>query len=535
MNRTLKSAALLSALALGGTLAAPARGGSMVVSYKDDVTTLDPAIGYDLQNWPIEKMVFDGLLDYKVGSTTLEPRLATGMPTVSADGRTYTFTLRPGVKFQNGREVVASDVVYTLTRVLDPKTKSPGQSFYMGIVGAQAFTTGKAKTVTGLKTTGKYGVTITLTAPNAAFLNVMAMNFAFVVPREEVAKYGADFGHHPVGTGPFRLTGWPSGQQLVFERNPAYFYQNLPYLDRVTVKVGLDPSVAFLSLTRGEVDLLGDGIPPAQFLQVIRDPKYKANILQRTNVNTSYLSLNTGIGPLKDVRVRQAINMAINKTKVLRLINGRGVIANTYLPPLMPGYDKAATGYRYDPAAAKALLKQAGYEKGFDTTLYTTSTDPNPRIAQSLQQDLAAVGIRASIKSQAQSTVAEAAGTPGTAPMVWSGGMAWTQDYPDPSDFYWPILSCRSAVQGGWNWPFTCDKALDAAADRADQMVKPAQATARLNAYAAIFAKLNAQAVWVPVYHEVRYMMRSDRLVGGLNELQDPIHNIVYERLSVKP
>ena len=534
MNRQLLLAVSLALFTLNPSGAAPARGGSVVVSYKDDVTTLDPAIGYDLQNWPLEKMLFDGLLDYEVGTTKLAPRLASSMPTVSKDGRTYRFTLRPGVRFQNGREVVGSDVVYTLTRVLDPKTKSPGQSFYTSIAGAQAFIDGKAKTVSGLKEVGKYGVTITLAAPNAAFLNIMAMNFAYVVPKEEVAKAGADFGHRPLGTGPFKLTSWPSGQQLVFERNPNYFFGGLPYLDRVTVKVGLDPSVAFLSLTRGEVDLLGDGIPPAQFLQVVHDPRYAANILKRTNVNTSYLSLNTGAAPLKDVRVRQAVNMAINKTRVLRIINGRGLEARGYLPPLMPGYDAAETGYKYDPAAARALLKAAGFAGGFDTVLYTTSTDPNPRIAQSLQQDLAAVGIRASIKSQAQSTVVEAASTPKTAPLVWSGGMAWTQDYPDPSDFYWPILSCKSAVAGGWNWPFFCDRALDARAEKADRMVAPAQRAARLKEYASIFASLNQQALWVPVYHDVRYMMKSDRLVGGLPELEDPIHNIVYERLSIK-
>ncbi|WP_425148693.1 ABC transporter substrate-binding protein [Deinococcus sp.] len=533
MNKRLMLAASLALLSLSSSQAAPARGGSMVVSYKDDVTTLDPAIGYDIQNWGIEKMVFDGLLDYEVGTTRLTPRLATAMPTVSADGKTYTFTLRQGVKFQNGREVVASDVVYSLTRVLDPKTKSPGQSFYTSIAGSQAFIGGKAGTVSGLKAVGKYGVSVTLDAPNAAFLNVMAMNFAFVVPKEEVAKAGADFGHRPLGTGPFRLSSWPSGQQLVFERNPTYFYGGLPYLDRVTIKVGLDPSVAFLSLTRGEVDLLGDGIPPAQFLQVVHDPKYKANIFSQTTVNTSYISLNTGVGPLKDLRVRQAINMAINKARVLRIINGRGVEAKGYLPPLMPGYDAAEPGYKYDPAAAKALLKTAGFGSGFDTVLYTTSTDPNPRIAQSLQQDLAVVGIRASIKSQAQSTVTEAAGTKGAAPLVWSGGMAWTQDFPDPSDFYWPILSCKSAVPGSYNWPWFCDQALDARATKADQMVAPAQRAARLKEYASIFAALSRQALWVPVYHEVRYMMKSDRLVADNALVNDPIHNIDYERLSV--
>lgn len=539
MRRTIRRAvpaALLLSLSLAQTVAAqaPARGGSIVVSYKDDVTTLDPAIGYDYQNWPIEKMVFDGLLDYAPGGTTLQPRLAAKMPTVSGDGLTYSFTLRPGVKFHNGRELVADDVVYTLTRVLDPKTKSPGQSFYTGIRGAQAFVDGKAKTVSGLKASGKYGVSITLEAPNAAFLNIMAMNFAYVVPREEVAKAGGDFGHKPVGSGPFTLSKWVSGQSLEFKRNPAYFYNALPYLDGVTVKVGLDPSVAFLSLTRGEVDLLGDGIPPAQFLQVVKDPRYKGNILNKTSVNTSYLALNTQVKPLNDVRVRQAINMAIDKTKLVRIINGRAQVAKTYLPPLMPGYDAGAKGYAFDPAGARKLLAAAGLSKGFDTVLYTNSTDPNPRLAQSIQQDLAAVGIRASIKSQAQSTVIEAAGTRGAAPMVWSGGMAWTQDYPDPSDFYWPILSCRSAVAGGWNWPWYCNKALDARADKADRMVAPGQQAARLNEYRAIFAALDKQAVWVPIYHEVRHVMHSDKLVGTAADLLDPIHFISYERLSVK-
>ncbi|WP_102124763.1 ABC transporter substrate-binding protein [Deinococcus planocerae] len=525
-------------LLLGLTVAlaqqAPQRGGSITVSYKDDVTTLDPAIGYDYQNWPMEKMVFDALLDYKPGSTTLEPRLAAKMPEVSKDGKTYTFTLRKGVKFHNGRTMTADDVKYTLERLLDPRTKSPGQSFYTGIQGAQAFVDGKAKSVTGIQVLAPDRVRITLTAPNAAFLNIMAMNFAFIVPKEAVAAAKGDFGHKPVGTGPFKLTSWVSGQQLKFDRNPNYFMAGLPSLDNVTVKVGLDPSVAFLSLQRGEVDLLGDGIPPAQFLQVTRDPKFKPNIVSKTSVNTTYLSLNTGVKPLNDVRVRRAINQAVNKTKILRIINGRGVVAQGVLPPLMPGYDKNERGYAYDPAKAKALLAAAGFPNGFETTLYTNSTDPNPRIAQSIQQDLAQVGIRVQIKSLAQSSVIDAAGTPKTVPMVWSGGMAWTQDYPDPSDFYWPILSCKSAVQGGWNWPMYCDKALDARADRADRMVAPGQRNARLAEYGKIFAALNKQAVWVPVYHEVRYMMKSDRLVGDVNNLVDPTHLINYERLSVR-
>lgn len=529
----MKRTALLLCLTclLGVASAAPARGGTMIVSYKDDVSTLDPAIGYDLQNWPLEKMVFDALLDYAPGTTNLEPRLAAKMPSVSADNKTYTFALRQGVKFHNGREMTADDVVYTLTRVLDPKTKSPGQSFYTIIAGAQAFVDGKAKTVSGLKANGKYSVSITLDKPNAAFLNIMAMNFAFIVPKEAVKAAGDNFGHKPMGTGPFILKSWTSGQALEFTRNPNYFYQGLPYLDGVTLKVGVEPSVAYLGLTRGEVDLLGDGIPPAQFLQVRGDPKFKNNIVSGSIVSTVFLTLNTQMKPLNDVRVRQAINLAVDRSKMLRIINQRGQAAVGYLPPLMPGFDKAAKPYAVNVPEAKKLLAASGLPQGFSSTLYVTSTDPWPRMAQSIQQDLAAIGVKVEIKAQAQSTVEEAAGTPKTAPMVLT---FWAQDYPDPSDFYWPVLSCKSAVQGGWNWPFYCNKALDARSAKADQMAAPSAKEARLKEYAAIFAKLSQDVPWVALYHDVTYMMHSDRLVGTRAELLDPTHNILYERLAIK-
>ena len=506
----------------------------MVIAYKDDIATLDPQVGYDWQNWPAIKMVFDALLDYKPGTTDLEPRIAAAMPSVGDGGRSYTFKLRKDVKFSNGRTLTAADVKYTLERVLDPKAKSPGAGFFADIAGSSAWSAGKAKELTGVKVINSSTVKVTLSQPNAAFLNVLATNFAFIVPKEEVVKAGADWGRKPVGSGPFTLQSWTSGQELVFVKNPKYFLKDLPKLDKVTIKVGQDPSVAYLGLQRGDIDLLGDGIPPANFLQVQSDAKLKAQIVSTPLVNTTYVAINTQLKPFNDVRVRQALNYAINKAKILKIINGRGLIATQILPPKMPGYDARYKGYAYDVERAKKLLSAAGLPKGFTTTLYTNSTDPNPRIAQSIQQDLAAVGIKIELKSQASSTVIDAAGTPKTAPLVWSGGMAWTQDYPDPSDFYWPILSCRSAVQGGWNWSFACDKKLDALASKADQMTASVQRPARLEMYKKLFKTLMDQAVWIPMFNEVRYTMHSARLVGAPTDFIDPIHNIAFERLSIK-
>ena len=230
---------------------APQKGGEIIVAYKDDLATLDPAIGYDWTNWPAIKMVFDGLLDYDSG-TTIQPRIAEAMPQVSADGLTYTFKLRKGVKFQNGRELVADDVVYSITRVLDPKTASPGAGFFLGILGAQDFVGGKATSVAGIKAIDASTVEFTLAAPDVTFLNKMAINFAYIVPKEEVEKAGENFGHAPVGTGPYKLKEWVAGQRLVFERNPDYFFEGRPFIDKITVKVGIEPDVALLQLEKAK-------------------------------------------------------------------------------------------------------------------------------------------------------------------------------------------------------------------------------------------------------------------------------------------
>jgi len=500
---------------------------TMIVTFKDDISTLDPAIGYDWQNWSIIKSIADGLMDYAPGTTNLVPHLAESY-TISSDGKTYTFKLRPGVKFHNGREVTAGDVQYTLERVLNPKTQSPGAGFYTGIAGSKAFADGKAKTLAGVKVPDRYTVSITLDKPNAAFLHVMALNFAHVVPKEAVVKAGADFGHKPVGTGAFMVKEWVLGQRLVLVRNPNYFIKGRPYLNQITFQVGVEPNVAFLKLQRGEVDILGDGIPPADFLKVMADSKLNKLVAVGDQLQTGYVTINTQVAPFTDVRVRRALNMAINKTRIVRIINNRAIPATQVLPPLMPGYDKSYKGYAYDPAQAKKLLAEAGYPNGFSTALYANNTDPNPRIAQAIQQDLAAVGVKAELKTQAQSTVIEAGGTKGQAPLIWSGGMAWIADYPDPNDYYWPILACAALAPGTWNWAWYCNQDVEKMVEEADAMVRADQATARAAKFRQIYRKIMDDAPWIPIFHEKRYTMHAARLGGLTGLFVDPIHIPVH-------
>jgi len=509
------------------------QGGDIVITYKDDIATLDPAIGYDWVNWSMIKSLYSRLMDYTPGTPDLIPSLAESYE-VAPDGLTYTFKLRKGVKFTNGREVVASDVKYSIERAVDPKTQGPGAGFFGAIKGFEAVTGGTSTTLEGITTPDDATVVFTLSRPDATFLHVLAINFASVVPKEAVEAAAGDFGKMPVGSGTFVLKEWTVGQRLVFERNPDYFVKDMPHIDKFTVEVGQEPLVALLRLQKGEVDIAGDGIPPAKFLEIKNSPEGADIIVDGAQLHTGYITLNTRIKPFDNVKVRQALNMAINKERITRILNGRATAANQPLPPLMPGYDETFTGYAFDVEKAKALLAEAGFPDGFETILYSTNTDPQPRIAQAIQQDLAAIGVKAEVRALAQANVIAAGGTEGEAPMIWSGGMAWIADFPDPSNFYGPILGCGGAVQGGWNWSWYCNKDLDARAIAADSMSDPAKSAERQAAWGKIFTDIMADAPWIPLTNERRVVAKSPRMGGSGDIYVDPTRVINYDAIFVK-
>lgn len=497
-------------------------GGSMIVTFKDDVSTLDPAIGYDPQNYSMIRGLFDGLMDYAPGTTELMHDLARSH-TLSNNGLTYTFLLRRGVTFHNGRELTAEDVKFSLDRVTKPELRSPGAGFFSAIKGFDAVADGSASTLSGVTVVDPHTLRIELNRPDATFLHVLAMNFAFVVPEEVVEEYGADFGRNPMGSGAFRLAEWTLGQRLVFVRYADYWREGLPKLDSIVFEFGQEPIVALLRLQKGEVDIPGDGIPPAKFLEVMHDPRYKDLIVEGGQLQTGYISMNVNLPPFDQLEVRQAVNMAINKERIIKLINGRAVPARQPLPPGMPGYADDYEGYAYDPAAARQQLAKAGFKDGFDTELYVYNTDPNPRIAQAIQQDLEAIGIRVAIRSLAQANVIAAGGEPDQAPMIWSGGMGWFADFPDPSSFYGPILGCAGAVRGGWNWAWYCNEDLDARAAEADSMTDPDRSFEREALWREIYLAIMQDAPWVPVLHEHRFTLRSAAVDGPDEIFVDPV------------
>ena len=538
MKNLLTSTALMLSLALPALaqeyVADPNAkpGGSIVMTYKDDVATLDPAIGYDWQNWSMIRSLFDGLMDYVPGTTDLRPGLAESFE-VAPDGLSYTFHLRKGVKFHNGREMTADDVKYSLDRVTLPATQSPGSGFFGSIKGYDAMAGGTATSLEGVVVVDPLTVRIDLSRPDATFLHVMAINFSAVVPKEAVEAANGDFGKMPVGTGAFKMTEWTLGQRLVFEKNPDYWRAGEPYLDGVTFEFGQEPIVALLRLQNGEIDVAGDGIPPAKFTEVMADPVQKARVVEGGVLHTGYVTMNVTAAPFDKLEVRQAVNMALNKDRIVQIINNRAVPANQPLPPAMPGYTADYKGYAYDVEGAKALLEKAGMADGFETDLYVMNTDPNPRIAQAIQQDLAAIGIKANLQSLAQANVIEAGGA-GTAPMIWSGGMAWVADFPDPSNFYGPILGCAGAEAGGWNWAKYCNAELDKAAVAADSLSDPAKSAERLGLWSDIYMKVMEDAPWAPVFNDQRFTIKSDRMGGADALFVDPIATVNFDYVFVK-
>jgi len=509
-------------------------GGAITVAYQNDIATLDPAIGYDWQNWSIIKSLFSRLLDYEPGTTNLVPDLATEMPKISADGMTFEFNMRDDVKFHNGRLLVADDVKYSIERAVNPKTQSPGAGFFASIEGFDDASAGKSTNISGITVNSPTSITFKLSRPDATFLHVMAINFASVVPKEDAEKFGPDFGKNPVGSGAFKFTSWALGQKLTIDKNADYYREGLPKLDQINFEVGVDPTVALQRLKNNEVDVLGDSIPAANYIAEKENSDNEGLIIEGGQLQTGYVTLNVKIKPLNNVKVRQAVNHAIDKDRIVQILNGRADAANQPLPPSMPGYDTGYKGFAYDVAKAKALLAEAGLANGFSTELWTSNTDPNPRIAQSIQEDLAKVGIKAAIKSLAQANVIEA-GSSGKAPMVWSGGMAWIADFPDPSNFWGPILGCGGAVPGGWNWSQYCNKTLDAEAVKADAMTDPAKADERQKLWGSVFTRAMDEAPWVPIFNEKRITMKSSRLGGDDSLYIDPVHIPVnYDHIFIK-
>jgi peptide/nickel transport system substrate-binding protein/oligopeptide transport system substrate-binding protein len=265
------------------------------------------------------------------------------------------------------------------------------------------------------------------------------MPVAAIVPN----NVAANFGEHPIGTGPWKLVEWKHDDYLLFARNPSYF-DGPPKTDSLRARVIAEPSTAVAEYESGNVDILE--IPAAEASDWVEDESKKPMLMSTPALELVYVGINTTRGPLVDPRVRQAINYAIDVKRIIeRLIGGRGTRAAGVIPPALGGFDASRAAYPYDPAKAKQLLAAAGHPNGIDIQLWTPVTPIYLRIAETIQAYLNAVGIRTKIV-QRESAASRGAARKGQTDMILKD---WYADYPDAEDFLYPLLHSANKGAGG--------------------------------------------------------------------------------------
>jgi peptide/nickel transport system substrate-binding protein len=500
MRALLALAALAATTACGGN---SGRAGDSALAYYEsyDPRSLDPALSTDVPTGEMVTFVFDGLTRFDPDGRLL-PALADRW-TVGRDGggggRRYVFHLRPGVKFHDGTPLTAAAVRASMLRVLSPATKGGRPWPLYPIVGAEAYAAGRAADVSGITVLGDSSVAFTLTEPLAIFPKFLAMPVASVVP----APLPVDLAARPVGTGPWRFVAWQHDDYLRFARNPSY-WGGAPTSDTLVVRIIPEPLTRAAEFEAGRLSVI-----EVPFGETGRWRRTRSDLLvEKPALRVVYVALNNRRGPLRDPRVRQALNRAVNVPEILATVyGGRGVLARGAIPPGLAGSDTTRRGYGYDPAAARALLAEAGHPRGIDLRLWRTGTNVElSRVGQAIQAQLGGVGVRVELVERDASSQREAA-RKGEADMVI---LDWWADYPDADNFLYPLFYSGSLGPGG-NYAFYADPVTDSLILRARGTTDD---TARTALYRRVDERVYRAAPWLYLWFPTDLWARRPELVG---------------------
>ncbi len=406
-----------------------------------DPQTLDPARISDIYSRSVSQQLFDGLVQFDQ-TLTVVPALAEFWR-ASRDGLSWTFNLRKGVRFHHGREVTADDVVFSFTRILDPKTRSGAADLFANIKGAREFREGRARTVSGLVALDRYSVQITLEEALAPFVAVLAVGHAKIVPRDVVERLGDAFGTQPVGTGPFRFERWERGKEIVLVANHDYF-GGAPRLSRLVYRIFLGEQFDAMYTEFGKGNLEDTPVPPRE--QRVSSADARFIYVKRPMISVRFYGFNTRLKPLDDRRVRQALLYAVNREAIIdETFLGRFTPARGILPPGTQGFNPRLRGYAYDPQRARALLAEAGYPagRGLPPIAIWSSVkhDGIIREYEQIRRALDAVGIKTEIHYLTDWPAFSRALDEGTLPVFV---YAWYADVPDPDNFLFKLFHSKS-------------------------------------------------------------------------------------------
>ncbi len=497
----------LAVLAMTSTAVFAAAPKTFVYCSEASPSYLSPVLGTDGATIDASgQAMFNGLTTFERGTTNVIPALAEKWD-VSEDGKTYVFHLRKGVKFHSNkdfkptRDFNADDVVFSFNRQLDPnhpyhKVSGGSYEYFIGM--------DMQNIIDKVEKVDDYTVKISLKVPNAPFLANLAMDFASIYSAQYAdamakAKTPEKLDSAPIGTGPFEFVSYQKDSAVRYKAFENY-WQGKAKIDRLVFSITPDASVRYAKLQKGECHA-APYPNPADIAKLKADSNI--TLLTKPGLNVGYLNFNVQKAPFDNVKVRQALNYAVNKDAIIESVyQGAGQVAKNPIPPTMWSYNDEVKDYAYDPEKAKALLKEAGFENGFETDLWAmpVSRPYNPnarRMAELVQADWEKVGVKAKIVSYEWGEYLKRmrAGDHQT------GMMGWTGDNGDPDNFLNTLLSC-AAVESGSNYANFCHKEFNDLVTKAAQVTDSAERTALYQQAQLVFKE---QAPWITIAHSTTY------------------------------
>jgi peptide/nickel transport system substrate-binding protein len=427
-------------------------GGTLRVTYASFPDYMDPQLSYTAEGWTAMYDTYIPLLTYKhaegkEGSEVI-PGLAKELPKITDGGKTYTLFLRKGLKYSDGTPVKASDFPYAVERVF--KVNSGGSPFYTDIVGAEKFAETKTGGIPGIKTNDKTGeIVIHLVKPRGTFTNELGLMFVAPVPQgtpnEDLSA------KPPPATGPYVITKSQPGQGWSYERNPEWAKANskampeLPsgHVDKIDVTIVRNPSTQVNDIEQGKYDWMQNPPPSDRYAEV--KSKYEGTQFRTESVpSTYYFWMNTTKPPFNDVKVRQAVNYAVDAEALERIYAGQIAGTQQVLPPGIPGYKKFEL-YPHNMAKAKALIKEAN-PSDRNISVWSDTESPNNEAGEYYEDVLKKLGFNTKLKLINADNYFTVIGNLST-PDLDTGWADWFQDYPHPNDFFQPLLATESILQ----------------------------------------------------------------------------------------
>jgi ABC-type transport system substrate-binding protein len=417
-------------------LPAPRRGGHLHFGVYAKNASLDALEASTVARAELSSLIFECLVGAGDGAEVV-PRLAESWD-ISADGRTYTFRLREGVRFHNGRPMTAEDVVYSVRRTL--RQSKSGAWVFKNLVGADEFASGASEELAGVRRLDESSVALELDEPLAFFLPMLCLPFAAVVPREEVERDGgAVFLERPVGTGPFKVVSCDRGAGRVeLARTESYWDGDKPHVDSVSVEFSENGEHLFERMRAGELAFMREG-SAQRVARLAGDPEWRSCVVLAQQLHTQMLVFDAEQPPFDDVRVRRAFAHAIDRRRLVEEAYGdMASPATGPVPPGLMGHDPEYRGLEHDPDLARRLLYEAGYRAGLKLTYWRTYSEQSAseRAGCIVREQLAAIGVECDVRvADAAELIGSALA--GRAPLA---ELSWYADYADPDNFTYVLF-----------------------------------------------------------------------------------------------